>query len=283
MLTVVTEMRIYMKISVLNFKFSLEWLISVGLLLLKAAIILLLGHYIIVFLLKLIKKSFKKVNMDFSLERFLTKTINISLHIIIILSALNALGISTTGLLAAISAAGVAVALALKDSLSSIAGGILLLVNPRFATGDFIEVNGDKGTVLEIDLMHTTLKAVDNRHIVVPNGVIINNQVINYSSEDKRRLDMVFSVGYNDDIKLAEKTILEVIETHKSALCEPEKPFVRVGDYADSSVDITVRVWCNAEDYWALRFDLLEQVRAEFDKKGITIPFKQLDVHITNN
>lgn len=263
--------------------FSWDWLLSNLLALLKAGLILLVGHFIIVFIIKLMTKSLKKISMDYSLEKFLVKSVNIALHAVIILSALNALGISTTGLLAALSAAAVAVALALKDSLSSIAGGILLLINPRFATGDFIEVAGESGTVMQIDMMHTTLKTPDNRHIVIPNGVIINNEITDYSSEELRRLDMVFSVGYGDDPELAKKIISDVINGHQSALSEPDPPLVRVGEYAESSVNITVRVWCRTADYWQLKFDLLEQVRSGFDKNGITIPFNQLDVHITNN
>lgn len=268
---------------IFNFDFTWEWLISNLLTLLKAGLILLIGHFIAAFIIKLMTKSFKKINMDYSLEKFLVKAANIVLHAVIILSALNALGISTTGLLAALSAAAVAVALALKDSLSSIAGGILLLINPRFATGDFIEVAGESGTVMQIDMMHTTLKTLDNRHVVIPNGNIINNQIIDYSSEETRRLDMVFSIGYNDDARLAEQTVMEVIKAHPMSLSEPDAPFVRVGEYAESSVNITARVWCKSSDYWTLKFDLLEQVRTAFDEKGITIPFAQLDVHITNN
>lgn len=268
--------------NLINFNFSWSWILSLALTLLKAGLIVLIGHFVIVFLLKIMTRSFKKIKMDFSLEKFLVKTVNITLHIVIILSALSALGISTTGLLAALSAAAAAVALALKDSLSSIAGGIILLITKRFETGDFVEINGETGTVMQVDLMHTTLKTLDNRHIVIPNGVVVNSQVIDFSSEDKRRLDMVFSIGYDDDAQKARQIILDTVKANPMALSDPEEPFARVTEYAASSVDITLRVWCESADYWQLKFDLLDEVRRKFNENGISIPFNQLDVHISN-
>ena len=162
--------------------FSADRLISMGIILLKAIIILVAGHYITLFLIKLMKRSLNRINIDISLEKFLEKAVNITLHIIIILSALSTLGISTAGLLAALSAAAVAVALALKDSLSSIAGGIILLLTRRFQTGDYVCINGESGNVVQIDMMHTVLKTLDNRHVVIPNSIVVNSHVVDYSS-----------------------------------------------------------------------------------------------------
>lgn len=255
-------------------------LISFGFTLLKAALILIVGHYAAVFIGKLLSKSFKRIKMDVSLERFFLKVVNITLHIIVLLSALTALGISTAGLLAALSGAVVAVALALKDSLGSIAGGIIILITKRFETGDYIEINGDEGTVVQVDLMHTTLRTLDNRHIVIPNAVAVNSRIIDYSSEDTRRLDIVFGISYGDNAEKAKQIILDTVEKHKMTLNEPEVPFARVTGFGDSAVDITLRVWCKRENYWQLKFDLLEQIKEEFDKNGISIPYNQLDVHI---
>ncbi len=255
-------------------------LISFGFTLLKAALILIIGHYAAVFIGKLLSKSFKRIKMDVSLERFFLKVVNITLHIIVLLSALTALGISTAGLLAALSGAVVAVALALKDSLGSIAGGIIILITKRFETGDYIEINGDEGTVVQVDLMHTTLRTLDNRHIVIPNAVAVNSRIIDYSSEDTRRLDIVFGISYGDNAEKAKQIILDTVEKHKMTLNEPEVPFARVTGFGDSAVDITLRVWCKRENYWQLKFDLLEQIKEEFDKNGISIPYNQLDVHI---
>lgn len=262
---------------------SITWqgLITFGFTLLKAALILIIGHYAAVFIGKLLSKSFKKVKMDVSLEKFFLKVVNITLHIIVLLSALNALGISTTGLLAALSGAVVAVALALKDSLGSIAGGIIILITKRFETGDYIEINGDEGTVVQVDLMHTTLKTLDNRHVVIPNAVAVNSRIIDYSSEDLRRLDIVFGIGYADDAQKAKSIILDTVKSHKMTLNEPEAPFARVTNLGENSVEITLRVWCLRENYWQLKFDLLEQIKSQFDKNGISIPYNQLDVHIS--
>ena len=256
-------------------KIDADELLKWGMMLLKAALILVAGHYLTVLVINIMKRSFKKIDVDVSLEKFLCKTVNIVLHVIIILSALNALGISTTGLLAALSAAAVAVALALKDSLGSIAGGIILLLTKRFKTGDFIEINGEKGNVLQIDMMHTVLKTLDNRHVV-------NSQIVDYSSEDIRRLDLVFSISYDNDVKKAESVIISVANAESRVLKTPELPFARVSEYAASSVDIAVQVWCKTSDYLLLKFDLLEEIRKAFDENRITIPYNQLDVHIKN-
>lgn len=259
---------------------SLQGLIAFGFTLLKALLILIIGHYAVVFILKLLTKSFERVKMDISLEKFFLKVANITLHIIVLLSALNALGISTTGLLAALSGAVVAVALALKDSLGSIAGGIIILLTKRFETGDYIEINGDEGTVTQVDLMHTTLKTLDNRHVVIPNAIAVNSRIVDYSSEDLRRLDIVFGIGYSDDSKKAEQIILDTVKNHSMSLNEPDEPFARVTGFGESAVEITLRVWCERVNYWQLKFDLLEQIKAEFDKNGISIPYNQVDVHI---
>ena len=262
--------------------FSADKLISVGINALAAILIFIAGHYLTLFLIKVMKKSLSKINVDMSLEKFLEKALNITLHIIIILSALNTLGISTAGLLAALSAAAVAVALALKDSLSSIAGGIILLLTKRFNTGDFIEINGEKGNVMQIDMMHTVLKTLDNRHVVIPNSVVVNSRVVDYSSEETRRLDLTFSVSYDNETETVKRVITVAVLANPGVLKDPA-PFVSILEYAASSVDFTAQVWCKTSDYLPLSFELREEVRAAFDKNGISIPYNQLDVHIKND
>ncbi len=262
-------------------QYTATQLADMGITLLKALLILLGGHYITVLLVKLARKSLAKTGMDISLEKFLCKSLNIVLHIIIVLSALNALGISTAGLLAALSAAAVAVALALKDSLSSIAGGIILLVTKRFSTGDFIEIGGEKGRVLQIDMMHTVLKTLDNRHVVIPNSTVANSQITDYSSEDMRRLDIVFSISYTDNVEKAQRVITETALKNPMVIKNaPEPPFARVTAYSASSVDILMQMWCKNADFMPLKYDLLEQVRKALEENGMTIPFNQLDVHL---
>lgn len=260
----------------------IDYLFSAGPKLLLALIVLVVGHFVVKLLLKIMTRAMTRFQLDASLIRFFGKAIHITLHTVLILSALSTLGVSTTGLLAALSAAAVAVSLALKDSLSNIAAGILLLVAKPFSTGDFIEVGGKSGTVMGIDMINTVLLTLDNRRIIIPNGQLAGAEVINYSKEDKRRVDLSFSVSYGDDVEKAKTAILACAEAHPLVLSDPDEPFVRVGEYADSAVNITVRVWCKASDYWTVHFDLLEQVRAEFDKQEISIPFNQLDVHVIN-
>lgn len=254
----------------------------IGLALLKALLIFVGGHYIIRLVIRIMEKAFLKLDMDIFLQKFLSKTVNIVLHIIVILSAVTALGISIAGLLAALSAAAVAVALALKDSLSSIAGGIILLITKRFKTGDFIEIGGEKGTVVQIDMMHTVLKTIDNRRVMIPNSIAANSQIVDYTSEAMRRLDLVFSVSYTDDAEKAKTVIIETaLKNPKVIKDAPEPPFARVTAYSASSVDITMQMWCKTADYLPLKYDLLEQIRKALEENGMTILFNQLDVHLT--
>ncbi len=247
---------------------------------LKLALILIVGHLVAVYLAKWVGKRCAKAKMDPSLIKFVDKSLNVVLHLVIILAALSAIGISTTGIVAVMSAAGAAIAIALKDSLSNVAGGILLLLAPRFSTGDYIEAGGDSGTVLNIDLFHTLLLTPDKRQVSVPNGALVNSHIINYSHEPIRRLDLVFSISYESDVEKAKAVALETIKSHPLTDASAGEPFARISGYGDSAVQLTTRIWCKNEDYWTLHFDLTEQIRVAFDKNGIGIPFNQLDVRI---
>ena len=263
----------------------IDFLFSVSPKLLMAAVVLIAGHFIIKIVRKILAKALVKFSLDESLVRFFDKAVNIILHILIILSALSTIGISTTGILAAMSAAAVAVSLALKDSLSNIASGILILMAKPFITGDFIEVDDKAGTVVDIGMMATIIRTADNKHVIIPNSQMSTSQVIDYSAETTRRVEVVFTVSYDDDVEAAKKAILEVVNSHELIFRDdPDKaPFARVSAYGDSSVSITCRVWCKSSDYWAVYYDLMEQVRVDFDAKGISIPYNQLDVHIVND
>ncbi|MDD6563498.1 MAG: mechanosensitive ion channel family protein [Clostridiales bacterium] len=250
---------------------------------LRMVLIILIGHFIIVYLVKMLRKMLEKSKTDVSLAGFLVKAVNITLHILVVLTALNAIGVSTTGILAALSAAVVAVAVALKDSLGNVAGGILLLISPSFSSGDYIAVGGDEGTVLRVDLLHTTLRTVDNKIVSIPNGVLINSHITNYTRESERRVDITFSVSYETDAEKAKELIRDTILKHPLVLSEPDAPMVRVMKYSESSVDIVTRSWCNTSDYWTVYFDLMESVRDVLEQNGIGIPYNQLDVHIIDN
>jgi small conductance mechanosensitive channel len=250
---------------------------------LRMVLIILIGHFIIVYLVKMLRKMLEKSKTDVSLAGFLVKAVNIILHILVVLTALNAIGVSTTGILAALSAAAVAVAVALKDSLGNVAGGILLLISPSFSSGDYIAVGGDEGTVLRVDLLHTTLRTVDNKIVSIPNGVLINSHITNYTRESERRVDITFSVSYETDAEKAKELIRDTILKHPLVLSEPDVPLVRVMKYSENSVDIVTRSWCNTSDYWTVYFDLMESVRDVLGQNGIDIPYNQLDVHIIDN
>ena len=250
---------------------------------LKIVLVLIAGFIISKISTKIITNVLTKTGNDPSLVRFLTKSTKIAILVLTIICAIGILGIPTTGLIAGVSAVAAAIALALQGSLSNIAGGIFILITRPFKTGDFIDIAGSCGTVKDIQLIHTVLLTTDNKEIIMPNSVVVNSTVINYSNSEKRRVDLVFSIGYNDDARLAEDIIYRTAMAHQFTLTDPAEPFVRESSHSASSIDITARIWCLSENYWTLRFDLLEQVRVEFATAGITIPYNQLDVHINNN
>jgi len=261
---------------------KLTWETVAGVLLpfLKMALILGIGHFVIVYAVKIIKKALDKGKLDKSFKAFLIKTLRITMYVFVILSALSAIGISTTGILAALSAAAVAIAVGLKDSLANVAGGILLLISPRFQTGDFIEAGSDSGKVISVDLLHTTIKTVDNKQISIPNGVLINSHIINYSSEPQRRVDITFPIPYETDAKKAVEIIKRTVSAHPQVMNEPDEPFVKVNSYGDSAVNIITRVWCASENYWTVYFDLTQEVRDALEAEGIFFPYNQLDINI---
>ncbi|MBR4172875.1 MAG: mechanosensitive ion channel [Clostridia bacterium] len=248
----------------------------------KAILILIIGHFAISIIIKGIKKGFTKSKIDASLGRFIAKFINIVLHILIVLSALNSVGVSTTGLIATFSAAAIAISLGLKDSLGNVAGGILLIISPCFATGDYISANGEAGNVIGIDLLHTRIQTVDGKIVSIPNGVLINQSIVNFTGNGIRRVDLIFPIPYDIDVEVAKSAALEVIKDNKMVLSEPETPFARVQSYGDSAVNLLVRAWCDTKNYWSVYFDLTEQIRRSLGENGIEIPFNQLDVHIKN-
>lgn len=249
----------------------------------KAILLFVIGHYVLKGLLYIPKRALNKTKLDKSLINILVKSLEVIGNAIIIISALNIVGIPTTGLLAALSAVAVGIALALKDSLSNIAGGILLLVSPRFVTGDYIGVDGDEGFVTDIHLLHTTIKTYDNRKITFSNGVVLNSKVTNFTWEGKRRIDMQFPVSYSADVEKAKSIIKNIVANQPCILSEEEgQRYIRVGEYKDSSVIIHVYVWIKQEDYWDVYYDLTEQIREKLQENAITIPFNQLDVHIDN-
>ena len=188
---------------------------------------------------------------------------------------------TSTSALAVFGAAGLAVGLAVKDSLSNFAAGVMIAVFHPFRIGHYIEAAGTAGTVREVGMFNTSLLTPDNKQVVVPNRLVYNDTIVNYSSEEIRRVDLVFGIGYEDDIDKARALIEKIMAADKRILKDPAA-VVAVNELADSSVNFVVRPWCKSEDYWDVRFALLEQVKQSFDKNGISIPYPQQDVHMHN-
>ncbi len=229
-----------------------------------------------------IVKKIKKKRMKKTKDKLLTSVISTvilwAIRIILIICYAGTVGIDTAGLAALVASAGVAIGLALQGSLGNLAGGIILLVTRPFKMGDYIGGAGVEGTVEDIHLFYTHLVSVDNKLIMVPNGTLANNTITNYSAKDLRRVDLKFSVSYEDDIKMVISEIEKIVANHQLVLKDPAF-FVRESGHEDSSVAVTVRAWVNNGDYWTVYFDLMEQVRAMFKANNITIPYPQLDIH----
>ncbi len=229
-----------------------------------------------------IVKKIKKRRMKKTKDKLLTSVISTvilwAIRIILIICYAGTVGIDTAGLAALVASAGVAIGLALQGSLANLAGGIILLVTRPFKMGDYIGGAGVEGTVEDIHLFYTHLVSVDNKLIMVPNGTLANGTITNYSAKDLRRVDLKFSVSYEDDIKMVISEIEKIVANHQLVLKDPAF-FVRESGHEDSSVSVTVRAWVNNGDYWTVYFDLMEQVRAMFKANNITIPYPQLDIH----
>jgi len=262
------------------FGLTVESLPAMILPVLKMLLILVVGELVTLLIVRITKRTLSKTHLDVALVKFLGKALFIGLSLIVLLSALNSIGVSTTGILAALSAAGLAIAVALKDSLANVAGGILLLLSPRFHTGDYIAAGTDEGTVTNVDLLHTTIITVDNRQVSIPNGVLMNNYITNFSEEQRRRVDLDFPIPYDADVETAKQAIKAAILAHPQVLTEPAEPFVRVKGYEEHAVIIVTRTWVKTEAYWDVYFDLNEQVRAALVKSGIELAVRKLEVRV---
>jgi len=243
-----------------------------------ALVIFIIGKWITKRITVFLKKMMEKAEVDQTLVEFAESVVYFVLLLMVILASLNALGINTTSFLAVFGAASLAIGLALQGSLANVGAAVLIIIFRPFKVGDFIEAGGAVGTVEDINLFSTIISPVDNRTIIVPNAAIIGGNITNFSNKPQRRVDHVFGIGYDDDLKLAKATLMEIIDADERILAEPE-PFVAVGELADSSVNFVVRAWVNSEDYWGVHFDMIEKVKLTFDEKGISIPYPQMDVH----
>jgi len=241
--------------------------------------IFIVGRWVVRALAGVLKRMLIKAKMDDILVDFICAIARTALLLFVIIAALEQLGVDTTSLIALLGAAGLAVGLALQGSLSNFAAGVMLIVFRPFKAGDFVEAGGTTGVVENISIFSTTMRTGDNREVVVPNGGIYGSNITNYSARETRRIDLVFGIGYGDDIRKARDIILEVLNQDERILKDPE-PVVAVGELGASSVDFVVRPWVATADYWNVRWDLLEKIKLAFDANGISIPFPQRDVHL---
>ena len=253
--------------------------IELGGRILAALIIFIIGKFLINWANKLFATTLQKRNVDASIQSFLKSIVNITLLVMLFLAVIGKLGIELTSFAALLASVGVAVGMALSGNLSNFAGGVIILVFRPYKVGDYIEAStGASGTVTDIQIFHTVLTTPDNKIIFAPNGAMSSAVVTNYSRKETRRLDFTFGVEYGTDFQQARTILMEIINEDTRILKDPA-PFVEVGALADSSVNITVRVWVNASDYWAVNFDMNKNVYATFNEKGISFPFPQLTVH----
>ena len=250
-----------------------------GLNLLIAILTFFVGRIIARKLAELTRTVMIKAKVDETLRGFLRNIIYYALLAAVVVMALGQAGLNITSFLAVLGAAGLAVGLALKDSLSNFAAGVMLIMLNFFKKGDYVTVAGESGTVLSIKIFNTVLNTPDNRQIVIPNSSILSNSIINVSANATRRVDLVFGIGYEDDL-LKAKTLLEKILADEPRILADPAPVVAVSELADSSVNFVVRPWVNSSDYWSVYWDLTEKVKLTFDAEGISIPFPQSDVHL---
>ena len=247
--------------------------------LLVALIIFVVGFRLISWLEKSLKKEHKFSKLDPSVKSFVISFVIIGLKILLVVVVLSIIGVPMASLVTIIGSCAVAIGLALQGGLSNIAGGLMILLFKPFKVGDYISANGFEGTVKSITMFYTTITTIDNKIVQLPNGNLSNTNVVNYSSNPTRRVDIDLSVSYDSDIKKVKKVVKEIVDDHELILHD-EDVVIRLKKHDESALTFTLRVWVKTEDYWEVYFDLMENIKESFDKNKISIPYPQVDVHI---
>ena len=250
-----------------------------GLKLLTALIVVIVGKQLVKILLKVIKVALEKANTEETVRIFIANLLNTVFTVIIFVAAINQLGVETTSIIALLGAAGLAIGLALQGSLANFAAGILIVIFRPYKVGDYIEAGTNVGTVKDIQIFSTVLRTPDNKAIVVPNGSIMDGSITNYSEQPTRRIDIIASCSYEDDLDKVKQVLKTILDSEERILTEP-KPQIAVSELAESSVNFIVRPWVNSSDYLPVMYSLLEQIKKTFDQEGISIPYPQSDIHI---
>ncbi|QEY12418.1 mechanosensitive ion channel family protein [Cellvibrio sp. KY-YJ-3] len=255
-------------------KFVAPWSIKI----LIALLIFVIGQLVAKFVAGMLGKILGRTKLDKILVEFIQSLVNALLLVFVIVAALDQLGVNTNSVIAVLGAAGLAIGLALQGSLQNFAAGFMLLIFRPFKSGDFVEAAGVSGIIDKIGIFSTNMHTGDNKQVIIPNGTIYSSNIINYSARGTRRIDMVFGIGYRDDIRLARDVIAKVISADARVLPEPE-PLIAVGELGAHSVNFYVRPWVKADEFWDVKFALTEQIKLAFDENGISIPFPQMDIH----
>ena len=262
----------------------INWATTAGVKIIIAIVILIIAFALINFIAKKLQQKFEANEKKF--DKTLTKTLlyagKIALKILVVICLIGYLGIETSGISAVIASLGVCAGLAVNGTLSNLAGGVMILITRPFKLGDYVLAQGYEGNIEEIRICYTKMTTLDNKTVYLPNSALSTGTIVNYSEKDLRRVDLEFSVAGNDPVQVR-NILLDVCKKEEKVLQSPA-PFARVSDYgAGNGIKITMRAWCNTEDYWDVYYNLLDSVKKEFDANNITIPFNQLDVHIKNN
>ncbi len=244
-------------------------------------LILIVGLIVCKIIKVVITRIMRRTKKDEAVVHFVASLIDVILKIVVLVAALATMGINTASIITVLGTCGVAIGLALKDSLGNVAGGMMIIVNKPFKKGDYISASGAEGTVQTINLFNTVLLTVDNKEVVIPNGQLSNSNITNFSAMDKRRVDFEISVACNTDLVKAQNAILSVCGAHPKVHSNPD-PFCRMNRVDSGAVVFSVKAWCDTPEYWGVYFDLQEQIRDKFNQVGITIPYPQLDIHVDN-
>lgn len=257
---------------------AVEMVFEVGPVLLKAVILLLVGRWVIKFLLRMLNKALLKYEIDQSLATFLTSFLNAILWVVLLISVATTVGMEMTSFVAIIGAAGLAVGLALQGSLANFAGGVLILIFKPFRVGETIEAQGTLGSVESIDILYTKVRNFDNRVVTIPNGALANNSIVNLSQKPTRRVEISVGVAYGTDLKKTRQVVLDTLKKDERIHADPE-PVMKFIGFGDSSLDLTIRCWTDAADLWPVYWDNMETIKEAFEANDIEVPFPQRDVN----
>jgi len=260
-------------------EFYNNYVLIYGVKIVSAVVILIIGRIAASLLSKSSKKIMSKSGAEDMLSGFLSKLIYYTIIIFVFIAAINQLGVQTTSFIAVLGAAGLAIGMALQGSLSNFAAGVMIIMFKPFKVGDFINAGGGEGVVNDIQIFNTIITSPDNKKVIIPNMKVTGDKIINFSAMDTRRIDLVFGISYNDDIKQAKEVLADLLSADARILKDP-KPTIAVGELGDSSVNLVCRPWVKPGDYWDVYFDVIEKGKIELEKNGMSIPFPQTDVHL---